>query len=204
LTCSTQRCNVIRETPELEQVLALAYYSNGNLGAALPLLERLHSIAGPVGFATSYLLGMCYLKLDKPDQARVAFAQMYSVPFGSAAAHWFFARILVREHREEKAVSELSKAIEIDHRLGIAHFLLGEVYLYKRATQPAISEFHKKLEISPALWLVYWRLADALLRAESLEDAERAAKQAIWLNESFSGSYVTLGEISDLLISGNL
>src|SRR3954469_18010181 len=58
---------------EIEQVLALAYYSNGNLSEAVPLLERLHSIAGSVGFDTSYLLGMCYLKLDKPDQAPAAF-----------------------------------------------------------------------------------------------------------------------------------
>jgi tetratricopeptide (TPR) repeat protein len=182
--------------PELEQVLALAYYSNGNPGDAIPMLERLHSIAGPVGFDTSYLLGMCYLKLDKPDRARAAFAQMYSVADGSAAAHLFFARILVREHHEEQAAVELSKAIEIDPRLAMAHFLLGEVYLSKGATQSAISEFQKELQISPALWLVYWRLADAYLRAESLADAERAAKQAIWLNESFSGSYVTLGEIA--------
>jgi Flp pilus assembly protein TadD len=75
-------------------------------------------------------------------------------------------------------------------------FFSAKFICTKGATQPAISEFHKELEISPALWLVYWRLADALLRAESLEDAERAAKQAIWLNESFSGSYVTLGEIA--------
>ena len=190
---------VLRSSPgdsEVEQVLALAYYSNGSLSDAVPILERLHSLGGPIGFDTSYLLGMCYLKLDKPDQARAAFAQMYSVKYDSAAARLFFARILVREHREDQAAGELTKAIEIDPRLGMAHFLLGEVYLYKGATQPAINEFHKELEISPALWLVYWRLADALLRAESLEDAERAAKQAIWLNESFSGSYVTLGEIA--------
>jgi tetratricopeptide (TPR) repeat protein len=87
-------------------------------------------------------------------------------------------------------------AVSLDSRLGMAHFLLGEIYLHKGVTQPAVVEFHKELEISPALWLVYWRLGDALARLEAYDDAERALKQAIWLNESFSGAYVTLGQIA--------
>jgi tetratricopeptide (TPR) repeat protein len=182
--------------PEAEQILALAYYSNGDVQDAVPLLEHLHSTPGPIGFDTGYLLGMCYLKLAQLDQARAAFAQMYSVPADGGAAHLFFARMLVREHREDEAAGELSKGIALNPRLGMAHFLLGEIQLHKGATEAAISEFRKELEISPGLWLVYWRLADALVRSDSLEEAERSAKQAIWLNESFSGSYVTLGEIA--------
>jgi tetratricopeptide (TPR) repeat protein len=191
--------DVIRQNPddaEAEQIVALAYYSSGKVERAVPLLEHLQANAGPAGFDTSYLLGMCHLKTGQPEKARCAFARMYSVQPDSAAAHLFFARILVREHREEEAVPELEKAISGDSRLGMAHFLLGEVYLYKGEAQSAIVEFRKELEISPALWLVYWRLSDALLRVEAYDDAERAAKQAIWLNESFSGSYVTLGQIA--------
>ena len=184
------------DDPEAEQVLALCYYSQGTFGRSIALLQRLRSQTSAAGFDTSYLLGMCHLKAGQPEEARSAFADMYSVEPHSAAAHLFFARILVREHREEQASTELHNAISLNPRLGMAHFLLGEVYLYKGATQSAITEFRKELEISPALWLVYWRLADALLRAEALDDAERAAKQAVWLNESFSGSYVTLGQIA--------
>jgi tetratricopeptide (TPR) repeat protein len=39
-------------------------------------------------------------------------------------------------------------------------------------------------------------LGDALARTEAYDEAERALKQAIWLNESFSGPYVTLGQIA--------
>ena len=104
--------------------------------------------------------------------------------------------MLVREQREDEAVPELKTAMLLDGRLAMAHFLLGEIYLYKGNAESAIAEFRKELEISPALWLVYWRLGDALARVEAYDDAERALKQAIWLNESFSGPYLTLGQIA--------
>jgi tetratricopeptide (TPR) repeat protein len=189
----------IRENPndnEAAQVLALSYYSAGKPDKAVPLLEKLQSNLGAAGFDTSYLLGMCYLKDRQPDKARVAFARMYSVQPDSGAAHLLFARMLVREHRQDEAFPELKTAISLDSRLTMAHFLLGEIYLYKNATDSAIAEFRKELEMSPSLWLVYWRLGDALARIESYDEAERAEKQAIWLNESFSGAYVTLGQIA--------
>jgi len=190
---------ILAENPnndEAAQILALSYYSMGKPEMAVPLLERFQSNPGPSGFDTSYLLGMCYLKTGQGDRARASFARMYSVQPGSAVARLLFARILVREHREDEAVPELKTALSLDNRLGMAHFLLGEIYLHKNLVQPAVAEFRKELEISPALWLVYWRLGDALARLEAYDDAERALKQAIWLNESFSGAYVTLGQIA--------
>jgi tetratricopeptide (TPR) repeat protein len=190
---------VMRENPdehEAAQLLALSYYSVGKIDRAVPLLERLQSGVGAAAFDTSYLLGLCYLKTSQPSKARAAFARMYSVQPGSGVAHLLFARMLVREHREEEAVPELKTAISLDGRLAMAHFLLGEIYLYKGEAEFATAEFRKELEISPALWLVYWRLGDALARLETYDEAERALKQAIWLNESFSGPYVTLGQIA--------
>jgi tetratricopeptide (TPR) repeat protein len=181
---------------EAAQLLALSYYSTGQLEQSIPLLERLQSEAGAAGFDTAHLLGLCYLRMRQADKARAAFARMYSVEPGSGVAHLIFARMLVHEHREDEAIPEVKAALALQPRLGMAHFLLGEIYLYKGEIEPAISEFRKEIEISPALWLVYWRLGDALARLNAYDDAERAVKQALSLNESFSGAYVTLGEIA--------
>ena len=43
---------------------------------------------------------------------------------------------------------------------------------------------------------MYWRLGDAYARLEKYDEAIRALKQAIWLNETFTGPFVLLGEIS--------
>ena len=180
---------------EAAQMLALSYYSLGRFRDAIPLLEK-QSMAGADGVDNSYLLGMCYLRIDDARDARRAFARMQSVPEESAASHLVFARMLVREHLEEKAVLELEASIKKDPRLPMAHFLLGEIFLYQRSAEAAVEQFRKELEINPAVWLVPWRLGDALARLNKFDEAERALKQSIWLNESFSGPYVTLGQIA--------
>ena len=93
------------------------------------------------------------------------------------------------------AILELEKALAMDAKIPMAHFLLGEIYLYKSSVAQALDEFHKELQISPILWLVYWRLGDAYTRLEKWDQAERALKQAIWLNQDFSGSFILLGKV---------
>jgi tetratricopeptide (TPR) repeat protein len=77
----------------------------------------------------------------------------------------------------------------------MAHFLLGEIYLYQMNPKHALDEFKKELEINPSVWLVYWRLGDAYARLGNYGEAEKVLKQAIWLNDSFTGAYLLLGEV---------
>ena len=77
----------------------------------------------------------------------------------------------------------------------MAHFLLGELYLFKSDLQAALAEFNKELALNPMLWLVYWRMADAYTRLENWNEAERSLKQAIWLNQNFTGPYILLGKV---------
>jgi tetratricopeptide (TPR) repeat protein len=187
---------------ELVQLLALSFYSVGEVQEAIPLLEkiRLHVPEGQSD--TLYLLGVCYLKTQQPDKARAAFAQMFSAPPDSAMARLMLAKMMVRQKLEERSVPEIQKALELDARLPMAHFLLGEIYLYQTNPRLALEEFKKELEINPTVWLVYWRLGDAYTRLEKYDEAEKALKQAVWLNESFTGSYLLLGEVE--LKKGNL
>src|SRR5205807_10457654 len=104
-------------------------------------------------------------------------------------------QMMLRQEFEDKAVPELEKALAMDAKIPMAHFLLGEIYLYKSNVAQALDEFHKELQISPILWLVYWRLGDAYTRLEKWDEAERALKQAIWLNQDFSGSFILLGKV---------
>lgn len=183
------------ESAEIAQLLALSYVSTGRMNLAIPLLEGVQRQGGGAEFDASYLLGVCYLKNQEYEKARTAFARMYSVTAESATGHLLFARMMVRENLEDKAIPELKRAINLDPRLPMVHFLLGEIYLHQSESKLALEEFRKELEISPTVWLVYWRLGDAFARLENYPEAEKALKQAIWLNETFSGPYVLLGQI---------
>jgi len=59
----------------------------------------------------------------------------------------------------------------------------------------AINAFQQELEINPILWLAYWRMGDAYTRVEKWDEAERALKQSIWLNQNFTGPYILLGKV---------
>jgi tetratricopeptide (TPR) repeat protein len=180
---------------EAVQLLALSFYSVGEVQEAIPLLEKVRARVPESQSDTAYLLGVCYLKTQQLDKARAAFGQMFSVAPGSAMAHMMLAKMMVRQKLEEQSVPEIHKALELDPRLPMAHFLLGEIYLYQTNPQRALEEFKKELEINPTVWLVYWRLGDAYTRLEKYDEAEKVLKEAVWLNESFTGSYLLLGEV---------
>lgn len=180
---------------ESAQLLGLSFYATGRLKEAIPLLESIQSTLPSTEFDTRYLLGVCYVKTQQIEKARTAFAQMLSAPPESATAHLLLAQMLVRQRLEERAIPELEQAAILDPRLPMVHFLLGEIYLVKSEPMRGLEEFQRELAINPTLNLVYWRLGDALVRLERYADAEKALKQAIWLNETFTGPYIVLGQI---------
>jgi len=180
---------------ESTQLLALAYYSLGNCPQALPLLLKLRTHLPNSEIDGPYLIGVCHLKTQHWDDARKAFAEMFSAPSDSAMAHLMLAKMMVRQKLEDQSVPEIQKALELDPRLPMAHFLLGEIFLYQNDAPRALEEFKKEVEINPTVWLVYWRLGDAYFRLEKYDEAEKVLKEALWLNDSFTGAYLLLGEV---------
>jgi tetratricopeptide (TPR) repeat protein len=180
---------------ESTQLLALSYYALGNFQQALPLLLRFKAHVPQGEVDSPYLLGICYLKTQQWENARRAFAEMFSTPPDSPLAHLMLAKMMVGQRLEDRSVPEIQKALELDPRLPMAHFLLGEIYVYRLNPQLAVDEFKRELEINPTVWLVYWRLGDAYARLGKYEEAEKVLKQAIWLNEASTGPYILLGQI---------
>jgi len=142
------------------------------------------------------LLGICYMMTQRWDDARRAFAQLFSVPPESAMAYLVLGKMFVRQKMEDRAMPQIENALQIDPRLPMAHFLLGEIDLHKENPQHAVEEFQKELRINPTVWLVYWRLGDAYFRLDKLDEAEGVLKQSVWLNESSSGAFILLGRIA--------
>lgn len=180
---------------EATQLLALSYYGSRAYSQALPLLEKLGEHLPQDNADGPYLLGICYMMTQRWDEARKTFARMFSVPPDSAMAYLMFGKVLVRQKMEDRAVPQIEMALKLDSRLPMAHFLLGEIDLYNGNTEVGVAEFQKELAVNPTVWLVYWRLGDAYVRLQNYDQAEKALKQAIWLNDSSSGAYILLGQI---------
>ncbi len=180
---------------ESVQLLGLSYYLMGHISEAIPLLERVQTWLPRPDVNGSYILGISYLQTRNFDKARQYFARMFSVPPDSAGAYLALAKMMLGHDFEEEAAGEIKRAIELDSRAPMAHFMLGEIYLYKSNVPEALEEFRQELAINPIGWYAYWRKGDAYTRVENWNEAERALKQAAWLNPDFSGPFILLGKV---------
>lgn len=178
------------------QLLAISFYSLGNCDDALPLLEKLGP-TNPRNISDSpYLASICYVMTKQLDKARDSLAHFFLVPPDSAMAYLTLAKLMVRQQMVEKAIPEIETALRLDPRLPMAHFLLGEIDLYQSSPQAAVAEFQRELTVNPTLWLVYWRLGDSYTRLAKYDEAEKALKEAIWLNDGSADAIALLGEIA--------
>jgi len=187
-----------RDDSEAEsiQLLALCYFAVAEYAQALPLLEKLAPKLPANNADGPYLLASCYVMNNRWDDARKTYATLFSVPPDSAMAYLMFAKFLVRQRLEDRAVPEIQAALQRDPQVAMAHFLLGEIDLAKGDLGAAVDELNKELAINPAVWLVYWRLGDAYVHLEKYDDAEKVLKKAMWLNDASSGPYILLGQVA--------
>jgi tetratricopeptide (TPR) repeat protein len=180
---------------ESNQLLALSYFMNGKLREAIPILESIQSQLPHPDATGSYLVGVAYLQTHRYGKARIAFANMFSIPPDSASAHLMLAKMMIRHDFNEQALPELMRTIELDSKLPMAHFLLGELYLLRGKPEDGVDEFKKELEVNPMMWLAYWRMGEGYARLEKVDLAEDALKKAIWIDQNFMGPYVMMGKV---------
>lgn len=180
---------------EAQQLLGISLFQVGKPDEAIPWLLQLKAAVPQASQDTDYILGLCYLRTRDYDHARGAFSAMYGVSAESAAAYLFTARMLLRQGDDSTAEQLASKAAELDSRLPLVHFLLGEIYLYRSNLPSAVHEFQSEIKWNPAHAASYDRLADAYLRMEQLDEAEKLLKRSLLLDSNSTGPYILLGKV---------
>jgi tetratricopeptide (TPR) repeat protein len=180
---------------EAAQLLGLSYYLMGHPSDAVPLLERVQGWYPRANVDAAYILGICYIQVKNYDQARKSFGKMFDVPGDSAAAYLFTARMLLRQEYDPIAEEYAEKAAALDPRLPMVHFLLGELYTYKSRIPEAIAEFQKEMTINPGHAATYYKLADAYVRLQKYDEAERLLERSIWLDATTTGPYILMGKV---------
>src|SRR5579864_5584004 len=70
---------------EAIQLRGLSLFQLGRPAEAIPYLKQMQSWVGSVNVDANYVLGLCYIRTEKYDEARRSFAQLYGVAPDSAA-----------------------------------------------------------------------------------------------------------------------
>ncbi len=174
-------------------LLAQSYYLSGKVPQAVPWLEQAAQ-SGVKSIEVSYMLGNAYIQTRQPGKAMNAFALMFGVEPGSAAAHLFTAQFMVRQEFEEDARKELTKALEINPQIPEAHYLLGELAIFRADLDRGVEELKREIAINPNFAMAYYKLGDAYTRREQWDLAIPNLQRSIWLNPNYSGPFILLGK----------
>ncbi|MFP5228887.1 MAG: tetratricopeptide repeat protein [Acidobacteriota bacterium] len=175
------------------QVRGVTLYRMGKPGQAIPLLEKARG-AEPVANADpNYVLGLCYVAMNRYDDARHAFATQYDFGPDSAAAWLVTARMLFRQELTAPAAAAASKAVQLDPRLPLAHRLLAEIDLAKGDAAAAVGELQEEVKVNPLDGETYDRMGDAFVRSGQYAQAQKVLDRAVLLEPNASGPYILLG-----------
>jgi tetratricopeptide (TPR) repeat protein len=180
---------------EAVQMRGLSLYRLGRPAAAIPFLERVRQWTPNANADANYVLGLCYVNSQRFDDARVAFANQFSVSADSGPAYLVLGKMLMQANLPEAAAEAARKSLELTPRLPLAHFMLGEFYLFKSDTEQALREFEQEREINPANFAVYDRLGDVYTRSGKYQEAQEALAKAISLDTSSTGPFLQMGKV---------
>ncbi len=180
-----------RESTEMRGV---SLFRLGRPSEALPFLEKAHASVESANIDPQYVLGLCYVDLQRYDDARHAFATLYGFAPDSAEAYLLAGRLLLRREYVAEATDQVNKALQINPSLPLAHQLLGEIALAKGDSKTAVPELEAERKVNPLDGPLYDRLGDAYLRNGQYTDAQTALDRAVLLEPGATAPYILLGE----------
>jgi predicted Zn-dependent protease len=180
---------------ESRQMLGVVLYRLDRPSDAIPILEEEHSSIAMASVDPNYLLSLCYMDVQRYDDARRTIAAEYGFPAASPSAYLLAGQLLLRREYTVPAEAAARKALALNPRLPLAHELLGAIDLAKSDIAQATAEFKLERAVNPLDGGVYEHLGDAYFRAGNYELARRALDRAILLDPNSTGPYILLGKV---------
>jgi tetratricopeptide (TPR) repeat protein len=176
------------------QLLSITLFRLGRPADAIPILEQERSSSN-AALDPDYLLGMCYMDVQRYDDARRAIASEAHLPPESPAAYLLTARLLLRREYLSAAEDAGKKALALDPRLPLGYELLGEIALARNDVPQAIIDFNRERAVNPVYGGLYERLGDAYFHAGDYQLALQALERAVLLEPNTTGPYILLGKV---------
>ena len=180
-----------RESIEMRGV---SLFRLGRIREAIPFLEKARAGVESANVDPNYVLALCYVDVERYDDARHAFAAQYGFAPDSAEAYLLTGRLFLRRELRDQAGVQATKALEINPTLPLAHELLGEVALARGDVPGAIKELEAERKLNPLNGTLYDRLGDAYLRSGQYTDAQQALNRAVLLEPNSTAPYILLGQ----------
>jgi tetratricopeptide (TPR) repeat protein len=176
------------------QLLSITLFRLGKPAEAIPILERERG-SPDATIDPDYLLGMCYMDVQRYDDARRMIASEAHLAPGSPAAYLLTGRLLLRREYLPAAEDAARKALALNPRLPLANELLGQIALAQSDTSRAIADFKAERAVNPLYGGLYERLGDAYFRAGDYQLSLQSLNRAALLEPNSTGPFILLGKV---------
>lgn len=166
---------------EAHYALAQAYAEKNQYAQEAAELKRVLEL-DPHDESAQYNLGLSYLNSDQLVDAQQAFSQMLAAHPNSGYAHLGLGVVAATEQKDEAAVDEFKKAIELDQQID-AYYSLGAAYVRLQRYDEAIPALKKHQEMTGDDYDTEIELAAAYRGKGMPNEAAQAMQQANTLNQ---------------------
>lgn len=177
------------------QMEGLVLYRMGQQSAAIPYLERVRQWMPDANTDANYIIGLCYLKAHRYDDARASFAAQFGLKDSSASAYLLLGNMLRQFHEPDDGAEQVRKALKLSPNLPLAHFMLGELAMSKSDNDLAIKEFEAERDVNPTYAPIYDRLGGVYLSVDKVEKAQQALINSIALDRTNTEAFVKMGKV---------
>lgn len=182
---------VVRAPGDLEaqRLLGINRFHAGQPREALDPL-RLAAQGNPTDDEASFYLGLCYLALDRDDEANKAFDRLAAgVPENTDELYW-----LVKAYSRVSSAM-LSRLAAFGPESYRMHQIRGEYFDLKNDPDQAIKEYEKAVQLRPDLSSLHYVLGSAYWKRSHLDEAAAEFRRAIGLDSQHFMAHYKLGMV---------
>jgi Flp pilus assembly protein TadD len=206
---------------EVDRRLGIDLFHSGHPEQALEPLRKAVR-ANPEDAEANFYLGLCYLALDREDEANKAFQRQAAKVPGDQDELYLFMKgysglssamlnrlaglgedsYRIHEVRGEYfemesspalAIKEYEKAVELRPDIPSLHYALGTAYWKHSQTDKAEAEFRRTIELAPQHFMAHYKLGMVLLEQNSPE-ATKEFQAALAIEPGIVNAYLGLGK----------
>ena len=207
---------------EAQRFLGINRFHAGQPREALDPL-RVAAQGNPKDDEASFYLGLCYLALDRDDEANKAFDRLaagvrenidelyWLVKSYSRVSSAMLSRLAglgkesyrmhqVRgeyfdlDNNPDQAIKEYEKAVQLRPDLSSLHYVLGNAYWKRSHPDDAAAEFRRAIELDPLHFMAHYQLGMVLLEQNSPADALKEFRAALNGQPGLVNGYLGLGK----------
>ena len=174
---------------EAQRLLGINRFHAGQPREALDPL-RLAAQGNPTDDEASFYLGLCYLALDRDDEANKAFDRFAAgVPENIDELYWL---VKVYSRVSSAMLSRLAALGPESYRM---HQVRGEYFDLKNDPDQAIKEYEKAVQLRPDLSSLHYVLGGAYWKRSQLNEAAAELRRAIGLDSQHFMAHYKLGMV---------